>query len=76
MGLLVPHMARQLVGSDNRVLMPAATLLGGSFVSLCDVLSRVLFSPFEVPVGILLNLVGGAFFLTLLLRHKRRRVYD
>lgn len=75
-GLLVPHMARRLMGGDNRWLFPAAALLGGAFVLVCDVLARVLFAPFELPVGIVLSLLGGPFFLHLLLRRKRSRVYD
>lgn len=75
-GLLVPHIARRLVGSDNRWLLPSSALLGGSFVLLCDVAARVLFAPFELPVGIVMSLLGGPFFLSLLLRHKRSRIYD
>lgn len=75
-GLLVPHMARRLTGGDNRWLLPVSALLGGSFVLLCDTLARVLFAPFEFPVGILMSLLGGPFFLHLLMRRKRRRVYD
>ena len=75
-GLLVPHMARRLIGGDNRWLLPAAALMGGSFVLLCDVASRLLFAPFELPVGIVMSLLGGPFFLYLLLHHKRGRVYD
>ena len=75
-GLLVPHMARRLVGGDNRPLLAASALMGGSFVLLCDVLARLLFSPFEFPVGIIMSLLGGPFFLHLLMRRKRRRVYD
>ena len=75
-GLLVPHMARRLVGGDNRWLLPSAALLGGSFVLACDVLARVLFAPFEFPVGIVMSLLGGPFFLHLLMRRKRGRVYD
>lgn len=75
-GLLVPHMARRLTGHDNRWLLPACLLLGGAFVLLCDVLARVLFAPFELPVGIVMSLLGGPFFLVMLLRRKRSRVYD
>lgn len=75
-GLLVPHMARRLIGPDNRWLIPAAALLGASFVLLCDVLARILFAPYEIPVGIVMSLLGGPFFLYLLLRHKRSRIYD
>ena len=75
-GLLVPHMARRLAGGDNRWLIPASALLGSSFVLACDILARLLFSPFEFPVGIIMSLLGGPFFLYLLLRRKRSRVYD
>ncbi len=70
-GLLVPHITRRILGSDNRILLPAACLLGAGFVLVCDVLSRVLFAPFELPVGILLSAVGAPFFLVLLLRMRR-----
>lgn len=73
-GLLFPHIARRLIGEDNRLLMPAATLLGSAFVLLCDVFSRTAFAPFELPVGIVMSLLGGPFFLYLLLRSERRRV--
>ena len=75
-GLLVPHMARRLVGGDNRWLLPSAALLGGGFVLLCDVAARLLFAPFELPVGIVMSLLGGPFFLHLLLHRKKGRVYD
>ena len=75
-GLLAPHIARQLVGNNHRILLPAAMLLGAAFVVLCDVLVRCLFAPFELPVGILLSLIGGPFFLGLLLHGRGRRMYD
>ena len=62
-------------GGDNRWLMPAAGLLGGAFVLVCDVAARVLFAPFELPVGIVMSLLGGPFVLHLLLRRGRGRVY-
>ena len=75
-GLLAPHIARRLVGDDARCLLPATALLSADLVMLCDVLARVLFAPFELPVGILLSLLGGPFLLYLLLRRKRSRLYD
>ena len=58
-GLLCPHIVRRLFGQGrHRVLLPAAALLGASFVTLCDLLSRVLFAPYEIPVGILLSFFG------------------
>lgn len=74
-GLLAPHIARRLVGTDHRVLVPASALLGAAFVVVCDIAARLLFAPFELPVGILLSLIGGPFFLSLLLHRKRGRVY-
>lgn len=74
-GLLAPHIVRRLFGeakSGHRVLLPGAALLGAGFVTLCDLLSRVLFAPYEIPVGILLSFVGGPFFLFLILRQRRR----
>ena len=75
-GLLVPHIARRLVGVDHRVLLPACALLGAIFLLVCDTAARTLFAPYELPVGILLNVIGGVFFLYLLLGRKRGRVYD
>ena len=72
-GLIVPHAARFLVGEDNRLLIPASALLGASFVLGCDLLSRLLFAPYELPVGILMNFLGGPFFLWLLLRERRHK---
>lgn len=75
-GLLAPHIARRLVGGDNRCLLPVTALASADLMLLCDVAARVLFAPFELPVGVLLSLVGGPFFLFLLLRRKRSRLYD
>ncbi|EFB75699.1 iron chelate uptake ABC transporter, FeCT family, permease protein [Subdoligranulum variabile DSM 15176] len=74
-GLLAPHIARRLIGTDYRILVPASALLGAAFVVVCDIAARLLFAPFELPVGILLSLIGGPFFLSLLLHRKRRRIY-
>ncbi len=67
-GLIVPHTARLLVGSDHRFLLPAAALLGMGTVMLCDTLARLLFAPIELPVGIIMALIGAPFFLYLLRR--------
>ena len=65
-GLIVPHAVRLAVGPDNRLLVPVAACVGGVFVVLCDTLGRLLFSPMEVPVGIMTALFGAPFFLWLL----------
>lgn len=72
-GLVVPHCARVLVGNEMRHLLPASLLLGAVLVLLCDLAGRVAFAPFELPVGILLALVGGPFFVALLLKKKDAR---
>lgn len=75
-GIIVPHTARFLVANDNRILIPVCGLLGSSFMLFCDLLSRVLFAPFEIPVGIIMSFLGGPFFIYLLLNQKRGRIYD
>ena len=65
-GLAVPHIARLIVGGDNRLLIPASALIGASLVTLCDTLGRVIMPPGEIPVGIILALIGAPFFLWLL----------
>lgn len=72
-GLIVPHICRQLFGNDARFLLPCSALLGASFVILCDLLGRILFSPFELPAGIIMAFIGGPFFLYLLLKKKGGR---
>jgi len=69
-GLLVPHTLRLLGVVDNRYLLPAAALLGGAFLALCDGLTNLLPEP-HLPVGVLTHLLGGPFFLLLLVRAKR-----
>ncbi|MBQ6892171.1 MAG: iron chelate uptake ABC transporter family permease subunit, partial [Clostridia bacterium] len=70
-GLMVPHMGRALVGPRPRKLLFVSALVGGVLVVLADLLGRVLAAPSELPVGILLSLVGGPYFLILLVRRKR-----
>lgn len=64
-GLIIPHIARRLFGSDTRFSLPASMLLGGMFVILCDDLSRTLL-PGEIPLGILTSLLGAATFIFLM----------
>ena len=65
-GLIVPHIARLLVGSDHRYLFPASTLLGFSLIVICDTIGRVIMPPGEVPVSIIISFIGAPFFLFLL----------
>ena len=69
-GLIVPHIGWRLVGGEARFLLPFSCLFGAGMLAFCDTLGRVLFAPFEGPVGILLSFLGAPFFLWLLLGHK------
>jgi len=66
-GLMAPHICRLLIGADHRYLTPATWLFGGTFLTLCDTLARTVMAPTELPVGIITALLGGPFFLWLLL---------
>ena len=65
-GLIVPHLVRQLAGSDHRFLLPAATLLGGILLLIADTLARTIVAPRELPVGVITALLGVPVFLVLL----------
>ncbi len=71
-GLLVPHMAKKLVGTRHKVLIPFSALLGGFLVVLCDTFSRIVFAPYEIPVGIIMSVIGGIFFIFLAVSKKGR----
>ena len=75
-GLIVPHIMRSLVGESARDLIPACALGGAIVLTLCDLGARVIFAPFELPVGIVLSLLGGPFFIWLLLRQRGGRIHD
>lgn len=66
-GMMAPHICRLLVGWEHRRLVPATVLFGGAFLVLCDTLARTLIAPVEIPVGVITALLGGPFFLWLLL---------
>lgn len=65
-GLIVPHIARFLSGSDYRWIIPVSAVLGGMFLALCDILARFVNFPFETPVGVITSLIGVPFFLYLI----------
>ena len=69
-GLVVPHIARTLAGERPSRLIPVSALVGGILVILADLLGRTLFAPSELPVGILMSLIGAPYFLYLLIRRK------
>lgn len=65
-GILVPHIARRLVGYDHRVLMPFTALLGALIILVADTLGRTLFMPIEVPASTIMAIIGGPFLIFLL----------
>ena len=73
-GLVAPHAVRRLIGPDHRLLLPAAALAGGAFLTLCDLLSRTAFLllkiPVEIPVGVITALIGAPCFLVILRKAK------
>jgi len=67
-GIIIPHLVRLIVGPDHRLVLPAATLFGAAFLVGCDLVARTILAPVELPVGIITALIGGPFFLWLLIR--------
>jgi iron complex transport system permease protein len=67
-GIIVPHLVRLMVGADHRVVLPASALFGAAFLIACDALARSIMAPLELPVGVITALIGGPFFLWLLIR--------
>lgn len=70
-GLIVPHLARLVLGPDHTRLLPITALTGALFLVITDTLARTLLAPIEIPVGVLMAFLGGPFFLYLLRRTKR-----
>ena len=69
-GIIVPHLVRMLVGADHRLVLPASTFFGAAFLVLCDMIARTAIAPMELPVGVITALIGGPFFLWLLVRKR------
>ncbi|MFW5450171.1 MAG: FecCD family ABC transporter permease [Methylophagaceae bacterium] len=69
-GMMVPHICRLLIGTDHRWLAPASLFFGGSFLIVCDTLARLVIAPAEIPVGVITALLGGPFFIWLLIRSR------
>ncbi len=69
-GLMAPHICRLIIGPDHRLLAPATIFFGGIFLTLCDTVARTIVAPAEIPVGVITSLLGGPFFLWLLVGGK------
>lgn len=73
-GLVVPHIARMIIGPDHRKLIPLAAIFGGAFLMIADTFARTIMAPMELPVGIITALAGGPFFIYLL-RNKSKNIW-
>jgi ABC-type Fe3+-siderophore transport system permease subunit len=69
-GIIIPHLVRLIVGPDHRLVLPAAALFGAAFLVGCDLIARTILAPVELPVGIITAMIGGPFFLWLLIRKR------
>lgn len=74
-GLMAPHICRMIIGNDHRYLIPCSALLGASILLISDTAARTVMSPIEIPVGIIMYVIGGIFFLFLIMRGQGRGLY-
>ncbi|GAB6069034.1 iron ABC transporter permease [Thiomicrorhabdus hydrogeniphila] len=74
-GLVVPHLVRLLAGPDHRIVLPGSMLLGAAFMLSADLLARTFVSPSELPIGIIMAIIGGPFFLWLLMNRMGRHSF-
>lgn len=72
-GMIAPHISRLIVGHDHRYLMPTTALIGGAFLTVCDTAARMITAPAEMPVGAVTALLGGPFFIWLLMGSAGRK---
>ena len=69
-GLIVPHFLRMFLGMDHRYIIPGSVIFGGAFLALCDTVARTILAPIDIPVGIITAILGGPFFLWLLVKSR------
>jgi iron complex transport system permease protein len=74
-GLIIPHIARILVGPDHRILIPSSALAGAIVLILCDTIARTIVRPAELPVGVITSLIGCPFFVYLIRKRKRSVIW-
>ena len=71
-GLIIPHALRLVIGNDQRVLLPACAIAGGTLLLLADTVARTAFAPQQIPVGVVTSMIGVPTFMFLLLRRGGR----
>ena len=72
-GMIVPHMMRLIIGADHKWMLPASFFAGGAFLSLSDLAGQMIIAQAEIPIGVITALIGGPFFLWLLVKNKKMR---
>ncbi len=70
-GLITPHISKLLWGSDNRILIPATFMTGAIVLLIADTFARTILMPKEIPVGVITALIGGPYFIYLLMKKKK-----
>ena len=70
-GLIIPHMTRLIIGPNHKLLIPASCLLASAFLVICDVISRTMFRPLEIPIGVITAIIGAPIFIILLKRSQQ-----
>jgi iron complex transport system permease protein len=74
-GLVIPHIARLLVGPDHRIMLPVSALAGAAFLIICDTIARSIIAPTEIPIGAITALIGAPLFIHLLQRRNETDEY-
>ncbi len=74
-GLVIPHIARLLVGPDHRIMLPVSALIGAAFLILCDTIARTILAPTEIPIGAITAITGAPLFIHLLKRRNENNEY-
>jgi iron complex transport system permease protein len=69
-GLMAPHLCRMIIGNDARYLLPASGLMGVAILSISDLFCRMIIKPGELPIGVVLYIIGGVFFIWLIANRK------
>ena len=65
---MIPHITRKFIGNNNKILIPFSSIIGAIFLLICDTISRTLIAPVEIPIGVITSIIGGLFFVFLLLK--------
>ena len=71
-GLVVPHMTRLLFGSDNRHVLPLSFINGASLLIICDLVSRTIIAPTELPIGIITSFIGAPVFAFIFFKQRKK----